>query len=563
MEKMCANGWCETSFEVTDDDLAFYEKVSPVIGGKKFLVPSPTLCPECRCQRRLAQVNRCHLFRGKSAFTGKEIISLYPMDRDLVIYENDIWWSDQWDPLEYGHDVETDKPLFPQLISLIKTTPHMALFNDQNENSPYVNTTGWAKNCHLCYGADYSQDCYYSEGIYYSRNSLDCLHGQNLERCYESTDCNDGYGLLFCQNCNNCTDSAFLYDCIGCKSCFGCVGLRHKEYCYFNEECGKEEYMRRMQQHFPLTQKEILALQTKLRSLETRVSRMSFVGTNNEAVSGDYLFNSKNAAHCFDSDGLQDCRYCSNIRKAKDCQDVNYWGHPGELCYESLAVGENASHILFSLFVWGGTENMLYCFECISCSNCFGCSGLRHKKYCIFNKQYSKEEYESRVCEIIETMQKNHEWGEFLPIPASLSAYNETLAQRFYPLTKSVTEERGWLWREVIDEIPKVTKIIPATQLPERIDAIPDDILQWAIQCEATKRPFRILKAELEFYRAFGLPIPHHHPDERLKERWLLRNPRKLWNRKCDNCGKGIETTYAPERPEIVYCEECYLKAVY
>ncbi|OGJ70138.1 hypothetical protein A3G69_00055 [Candidatus Peribacteria bacterium RIFCSPLOWO2_12_FULL_53_10] len=511
----------------------------------------------------MAHVNRCHLFRGKSTFTNKEIISLYPADRGLNIYENDIWWSDQWDPLEYGRDVNMNTPLFSQLTVLIKEAPHMALFNDQNENSPYVNTTGWAKNCNLCYGADYSQDCYYGEAIYYSRNSLDCLHGQNLERCYESIDCNDGYGLLFCQNCNNCNDSAFLYDCIGCRNCFGCVGLRHKEYCYFNEECGKEEYLRRKQQHFPLTSQGILAIKKQRRALEVKVPRMCFVGTNNESVSGDYLFNSKNSVHCFDSDSLQDCKHCSNMRKAKDCYDVNYWGHSGELCYDCLAVGENASCILFSLFVWGGTENMFYCFECISCSDCFGCSGLRHKKYCILNKQYTKEEYEVRVDILIGKMQRDGEWGEFLPVTASLSAYNETLAHHFYPLTKKEVEKRGWLWRDVTDEIPKVTKVIPAEQLPERIDAIPDDVLEWAIESETSRRPFRILKPELEFYRAFDLPIPRVHPDERLQERWLLRNPRKLWSRKCGNCEKGIETTYAPDRSEIVYCEECYLKEVY
>ena len=57
-----------------------------------------------------------------------------------------------------------------------------------------------------------------------------------------------------------------------------------------------------------------------------------------------------------------------------------------------------------------------------------------------------------------------------------------------------------------------------------------------------------------------NLPIPHLHPDERHKDRMALRNPRKLWKRTCDKCVKEIETSYAPDRPEKVYCEECYLK---
>jgi hypothetical protein len=39
---------CQISFDITPDDLAFYDKVSPVFNGKKELIPPPTLCPECR-----------------------------------------------------------------------------------------------------------------------------------------------------------------------------------------------------------------------------------------------------------------------------------------------------------------------------------------------------------------------------------------------------------------------------------------------------------------------------------------------------------------------------------
>jgi hypothetical protein len=111
--------------------------------------------------------------------------------------------------------------------------------------------------------------------------------------------------------------------------------------------------------------------------------------------------------------------------------------------------------------------------------------------------------------------------------------------------------------------MPKVSRVIPAVKLPDAIDDVPDDILNWAIECEATKRPFRIIKQELDFYRKMKLPIPHLHPDERHRRRMALRNPRKLWKRPCMKCGKEMETTYAPERPEIVYCENCYLKEVY
>jgi len=118
-------------------------------------------------------------------------------------------------------------------------------------------------------------------------------------------------------------------------------------------------------------------------------------------------------------------------------------------------------------------------------------------------------------------------------------------------------------WSDYEAPFPKVEKIISASKLPENITDIPDDILNRAIECEITKKPFKIIKEELDFYRKHNLPIPRKHPDQRHLDRMKLRNSRKLFERNCDKCGKEIQTTYAPEKPEIVYCEECYNKEIY
>jgi hypothetical protein len=71
------------------------------------------------------------------------------------------------------------------------------------------------------------------------------------------------------------------------------------------------------------------------------------------------------------------------------------------------------------------------------------------------------------------------------------------------------------------------------------------------------------VKQELAFYRAHGIPLPHLHPEERQADRMTRRPPRRLCKRPCSSCGKEMETTFDPERPEKVLCEECYLKEVY
>ena len=52
-------------------------------------------------------------------------------------------------------------------------------------------------------------------------------------------------------------------------------------------------------------------------------------------------------------------------------------------------------------------ERVLYSKNCFSCKDCFGCIGLRNKQYCILNTQYTKEDYEEIVAQIIESMKQS------------------------------------------------------------------------------------------------------------------------------------------------------------
>ena len=90
-----------------------------------------------------------------------------------------------------------------------------------------------------------------------------------------------------------------------------------------------------------------------------------------------------------------------------------------------------------------------------------------------------------------------------------------------------------------------------------------DDLLGSVVVCQATRKPFKLIKQELLFYVQNSLPLPIKHPDQRHKERMALRNPRELHERVCAECGKVITTTYSPDRSEKVVCEECYRKMVY
>ena len=140
-------------------------------------------------------------------------------------------------------------------------------------------------------------------------------------------------------------------------------------------------------------------------------------------------------------------------------------------------------------------------------------------------------------------MKETGEWGEFFPVSMSPFAYNETVAQEYFSLTKKEALERGYKWQDPCSDAP----------LGRR-----DDVLI----CEATGKPYKIQKSEAAFYEKMGLPTPKFCPDERHRRRMALRNPRTLYDRTCTNCQTNIQTTYAPDRPEKVLCEKCYLQTV-
>jgi CxxC-x17-CxxC domain-containing protein len=285
---------------------------------------------------------------------------------------------------------------------------------------------------------------------------------------------------------------------------------------------------------------------------------------NCEDCVGDSLVRCSRCYQCYASFNAQDVRYAWDLTPSEKCvsaMDLTQGGI-GELLYNSQGLG-GGNYFMRMCIRCRLSSHQTYCIDCYSCKDCFGCTGLRNKQYCVLNKQLRKEEYEELVPRIVAHMRSTNEWGEFFPLTVTTCAYNLSNAQKYFPLTREEVRKRGWRWEDLKEEIPMVNQTIPATQLPDSIDDIPDDIVNWAITCEKSNRPFRIVRKELQFYRMMRLPLPRVHPDLRMLHRWQSCNPFRLWTRSCTKCGREMQTSFAPDRTEIVYCENCYLKEVY
>lgn len=550
---------CSSAFDIIKEDLAFYEKISPSFDGRKELIPPPTLCPDCSQQRRLMWRNERRLYQRKCDLTGKQIISIYSPEKPYVVYGLDAWFSDRWDALSSGRSYDENKPFFVQFDDLLRTTPLLSLLIGQSENCDYTNFAYGNKNCYMIAASDFNEDCYFGSYLFRSRQCIDCLFITDCELCSNCTDCEGCTRTHFSQNMKNCHDCWFMSSCQGCSDCIGCTNLRQKNHCILNEQLTKEEYERRKDELLVKIGSSRATLEGLVRSTNERQPHCAAHIINSERSFGNNLVNCKDCTHCFDLIESIDCRFVNQGIKATDCMDLN--GAPeSTLLYECAAV-PTVSSSCFCAATWVQSSRLHYCYLCRACNDCFGCVSLHRKQYCILNKQYTKQQYETLVPKIIERMRKTGEWGEFLPMSVSPFAYNETAAQDYFPITREAAAQNKWQWYE--DGDPKEQYLGPPYEIPPTIEDVPDDITTKILRCEVTGKPYKIIPQELKFYRSMNIPVPRQCPDQRHKERLALRNPRKLWNRECAKCGKKIQTSYAPHRPEIVYCESCYLSSVY
>jgi len=590
--RTCQN--CGKDFEVTEEDLGFYEKMK---------VPPPTFCHLCRAQRRFAFRNERVLYKRKSDFTGEEIFSMFSPESGIKIYEREIWMSDKWDPMKYGQDYDFSKQFFVQLFELLKKVPLKSLAIVNGVNSPFTFNITDPKNCYLVFNASYDEDCMYCHGIDYSKWCIDCSHVSECENCYQGFWLTGCATTLFSSQCENSFNMMFSKNCSGCQDCFGCVNLRKKSYCIFNEQYSREEYLEKIKSFNLGSYESLQKIKKEVYDFWAKFPNKYLQGLQNTNVSGNYIDHSKDIHNSFiirEGQNLHYCQYVQEGTSTKDCWDYSIWGDNNQLLYECHSCGLGTQNMKFCLLCQENVHDLEYSLFCIGGSeNLFACVGLRNKQYCIFNKQYTKDEYEILVAKIKKHMDEMpytdkkgrvYKYGEYFPTELSPFAYNTTMAQEYFPLSKDQTEKEGYGWEDTAERNYKID--FGVGSLSDDIKEVKDDVIGKVIACEHAGKcnqlcthAFKIIEDELNFYRKMNLPLPRLCPNCRTFERLKQRTNIPLSRRKCqcageksdngsysntashfhdkDHCPNEFETSYSIERSEMLYCEECYQKEVY
>jgi len=116
-----------------------------------------------------------------------------------------------------------------------------------------------------------------------------------------------------------------------------------------------------------------------------------------QMVRSEYCANASELKDCyliFASQISENCIYGTVVDQSRDCVDNSHINQ-SERCYECFWV-RNCYQCYFTIMSWD-SNNLYFCRDCGGCSNCFGCANLRQSSYCIFNKQYEKEEYKNEL----------------------------------------------------------------------------------------------------------------------------------------------------------------------
>jgi hypothetical protein len=551
---------------IEPDDFSFYEKIK---------VPTPTWCPECRLIRRLAYREGRPLYKGFCDKCKDELITIYNENSQIINYCTGCFWSDDWDAIEYGKEYDFSRPFFIQFYELQKNTPREATGSKNNENCQYSSGDVRCKNCLLTFDCFESINCYNAQVALLSKDSIDIDSVMNTDHAYENFGSNNVYNTKFVYFSDECLDSSFLFKCMGCSNCFGCVNLRNKKYCIWNKQYTQEEYKKELENwdlgSFKIQQKA----KEKFMDLYYKTPRRFAFIKNSINVSGEDIQHSKNCQNCFFT--RQGVENCKNIFACglllKDSMDATFGGDRSELFYETS--GGMQSQRCFFCRAPTSSKDLMYSDRLNNCSDCFGCTMLRNKKYCILNKQYSKEEYFEMIEKIKKQMSeipyidrkgRVYKYGEFFPSELSLWPYNESWGHKYFPLKKDEALAHGYNWQDSPERNYQIT--IQSKDLPDHIKDVRDSILNEIIECkhrgedcnQQCTEVFKILPNELQFYRQMNLTLPRLCPICRHYERCKFMNSIKLWTRRCmkEGCQNEFETAISPDRKEIVYCEKCY-----
>ena len=296
----------------------------------------------------------------------------------------------------------TFEEFFQQYQQLRLQYPIVPTHSLRVENCDFGDYLVASKSCYFAFDCAYCEDSFYLYDSFKAKNCVDGDYVIESELVYDSVDTFHCYNSAYINYCARMYDSYFCWDCDDSHNLFGCVHLKHKQYCIFNCQYSKDDYFNVIKGLLKLPPEE------NLHKLKQLVDLFPMTTTNvthaENCDFGNHVHYSSNLYLCFDSDHSQDCGYLYDSHFIKNSFDLVQCAHC-ELCYQC-----NDSARLFNCLYMDFCEDCFdsgFCYNCNGSDHLFGCVLAQKKKYCFLNKSYPKEEWERLTKEVMDSFRQS------------------------------------------------------------------------------------------------------------------------------------------------------------
>jgi len=537
---------------MTDEEIGWY---------KKFNVPPSKYSPLTRMCLVNSNFVLFDVWYNYHPETGKPIVSVvHPASGVKVLPDNE-WF--QKDFSEYGREVELKRAFFEQFYDLVRTVPVPAYYNYvAPENSIAFISLGDQDSYFVI--ACKSKRTFYGSNAFDVEDTAEVMFSKNVQNSYNVIRSEKIYNCLFVREAYECTDSSFLFDCRNCEHCFGATNKRHAKYLWFNEQLSKEEWEKRRAQVDLSSSSVRIEYEKKFADLVNASVWPENFNLNTDKNAGEYVTDASDIVHGYNvCPGSQSVHYVNHATPVASRDSYICAGIYGSSdCYYGLGFGM-CSNVKYSLCVNTNGIDLEYCNSCYDCEHCFACVGLRRKKFCLFNKQYSEEEYWRLVDELKCAMLERGEYGEFPLMNFSSQYWKNSGSVQLYGATEEECRKMGariFEPGEAGAEGPDANaELIDMSTINDRVST--EELVGRVFFDSVAKRRFSYLKQELELYEKLRLAPPRLHPTRRIQQLYSEMNMPIFMKIPCQKCGKEIVVAKNNNYPvREIYCRSCYLK---
>lgn len=417
--------------------------------------------------------------------------------------------------IDYGQDYDSSQGFFDQFATLFQTVPSPATIQQMaGEKSDYADVVVESRNTYLSnivIGG--SEEIYYSFSVVLaSRNVFSSVRIRRSENIYGSFGIDNSQNVFYSKYIKDSNNIYLSSNLVGCQDCILCEDLQNKSHHIQNIAYSPEEYTKKKQ--------ELLKNKALFETFYARIHALP-KNVNTHKSEGKLLVGCENVTQAISVNDIKQSRNVMFGWEGENYYDsFDFWASPWDF-YGLISWGTGSTHLYCSNLI-ENCSNVFYSSNCNTSHHLFGCIGLKNKSYCILNKQYSKADWEAKVTEIMEDMDRAWVLWEFFPDSLNPFYYNHSLAGLMHPLSETQADTLWLLYQNETLSSDTQQNIVSAKDLPSYYDAdgnISASITEVTIE-DADGKYYTILSQELAFLNKYSLPIPSKH--------WLTRISKQM-----------------------------------